>query len=45
MRRDPEDDEGEITDDPDDPDQWRDCAEDRDTTTDETMDAEGWPGF
>ena len=42
--RDPEDDE-EFVDDPDDPDMWRDCAEDHDTTTDETMDAEGWPAF
>lgn len=30
-------------DEPDDPDNWRDCAEDADTLRDEMMDAEGWP--
>jgi hypothetical protein len=43
--RDPEDEDGELDLEPDDPDAWRDCAEDHDTTTDETRDAEGWPAF
>jgi len=34
-----------MDDDPDDPDQWRDYAEDKETGQDERADHEGWPGF
>jgi hypothetical protein len=34
-----------MDDDPDDPDQWRDCAEDKETCLDERADHEGWPEF
>jgi hypothetical protein len=35
----------EIEVEPDDPDQWRDCAEDHETERNERADHEGWPPF
>ena len=40
---DDEDDEYAPEDEPDDPDAWRDCAEDKETVADETYDAHGFP--
>jgi hypothetical protein len=42
---DPEDDEDEIDDDPDLPDEWRDCSEDPEVCLNETWDAYGFPPF
>ena len=42
---DPDDEEdlGDTEVEPDDPDQWRDCAEDPETEREERADHEGWP--
>lgn len=45
LARDPEDEDEEAVDDPDEPDEWRDCSEHHDDGLDEARDAEGWPDF
>lgn len=40
---DPENEDETSFDEPDNPDEWRDCAEDRETCLDEMLDAEGIP--